>query len=167
MTRWHIAQINVGTALYPLDDPGMAGFMARLDAINALADASPGFVWRLQSASGNATDIRAGDDPRFIVNMSVWTSPEALFAFVYKTGHREVMVRRREWFGRPPGAYQALWWTEADRVPTVAEGLARLARLDRDGPTPEAFTFKTRFPPPDRVGPGEDMAPEPYCVGWA
>ncbi len=164
---WHIAQMNVGTTLYPLDDPRMEGFVTRLDDINALADASAGFVWRLQTESGNATDIKPTDDPNFIVNMSVWESAEALFDFVYKTAHRLVMAERRAWFARPAGAYMVLWWVPAGTRPTVAEGLARLACLDRDGPTPHAFTFKTRFPPPDRMGLPEDLRPEPYCVGWA
>ena len=167
MNRWHIAQINVGTARYALDDPGMAEFMARLNAINALADQSPGFVCRLQSDAGNATDIQAGDNTRFIVNMSVWCDAQALFDFVYKTAHRLVMAKRRQWFERPAGAYQALWWLRAGELPTVAEGLARLEHLDREGPSPFAFTFQTRFAPPDVVGPAKNMRPEPYCVGWA
>ena len=91
---WHIAQINVGTTRYPTDDPRMSGFMNRLDDINALADQSPGFVWRMQSESGNATDIDVGGDPLFIANMSVWTSAEALFDFVNKTAHRGLMSKR-------------------------------------------------------------------------
>ena len=91
--------------------------MSRLDAVNALADDSPGFVWRLQSDSGNATDIDVGGDPLFIVNLSVWESVEALSKFVYRTAHRDVMIRRREWFERPHGPYQALWWVPAGHRP--------------------------------------------------
>ncbi len=166
MTAWHLAQMNVGTTLYPLDDPRMSGFVDRLDAVNALAEASAGFVWRLQSDSGNATDIKTSDDPNFIVNMSVWQSAEALFEFVYKTAHRMVMAQRRDWFVPPKSAYMVLWWVPAGTMPTAAEGLARLARLDRDGPTAEAFTFKTKFPPPDTAGGPENLRPEPFCVGW-
>ena len=111
--HWHIAQINVGTTLYPTDDPRLSGFMNQLDDINALAERSPGFVWRLQSDSGNATDIDAGGPPLFIVNMSVWASAEALYDYVYKTAHRYVMADRRQWFEKPQGAYQALWWVAA------------------------------------------------------
>ena len=163
---WHIAQMNVGRTIYPLDDPGMAGFIDQLDQVNALAEQSPGFVWRLQSASGNATDIKTTDDPRFIVNMSVWQSPEALFDFVYKSMHRLVMANRRQWFEQPAGAYQVLWWVKPGRYPTAVRGLARLRHLDRHGPTPFAFTFREKFPPPDIAGLPEDMRPEPYCVGW-
>jgi hypothetical protein len=166
MNGWHLAQINVATALFPLEDPRIADFVARLDEINQLADTSPGFVWRLKSESGNATDIKASDDPNFIVNMSVWADAEALFDFVYKTAHRLVMAQRREWFARPASAYTVLWWVPAGHQPTVAEGLARLAHLDREGPTAQAFTFKTKFPAPDGTGLPEDLRPEPYCVGW-
>lgn len=165
-TRWHIAQINVGTMLYAGDDPRMSGFMNRLDEINALADESPGFVWRLQSESGNATDIDAGRGPNFIVNMSVWESVEALFDFVYRTGHRGVMVRRRQWFERPNGPYQVLWWVPGGHTPTVDEGLARLEHLQKNGPSRHAFTFQSTYPPPDSLGQPEDLEPDPYCSGW-
>ncbi len=163
--QWHLAQINIATALYPLTDPRIAGFVAKLDEVNALADGAPGFIWRLQSDSGNATDIRAGDNPNLIVNMSVWSSTEALFDFVYKTSHRLVMAQRRDWFERPVGAWMALWWVPAGTLPTVDLGMAKLAHLDTHGPTAESFTFKAKFPPL-AAGAPEDMQPEPYCVGW-
>jgi hypothetical protein len=164
---WHIAQMNVGRALYPLDDPGMAEFVGQLDRVNALAEQSPGFVWRLQSASGNATDIKTTNDAQFIVNMSVWQNVEALFDFVYKSSHRLVMAKRRDWFEQPAGAYQVLWWSRAGTLPTPARGLARLRYLDRHGPTAFAFSFKHIFPPPGLSGSPADLQPEPYCVGWA
>ncbi len=163
---WHIAQMNVATALYPLEDARMAGFMGQLDQVNAMAEAAPGFVWRLKSEGGNATDIQVTDDPRFIVNMSVWGSIEALFDFVYRTAHRGVMTQRRRWFQAPEGAYQVLWWVAAGTAPTAQEGLARLAHLDRHGPSAYAFSFKQTYPPPDIPGAPEDMRPDPYCVGW-
>lgn len=165
-TNWHIAQINVGTTLYPTDDERMSGFMTRLDDINAMADQSAGFVWRLQSESGNATDIDVGGPPLFMVNMSVWESVEALFEFVYKTAHRPIMTDRRKWFTRPEGAYQALWWIPAGHTPTVEEGLARLELLKSVGPSPRAFDFKTKYPCPDLEGGPNDLDPEPYCSGW-
>jgi len=163
---WHIAQINVATALYEFEDPRIAEFFERLDEVNALADTSPGFVWRLQTELGNATDIQATNDPRLIVNMSVWASVEALFDFAYKTPHRHVMTKRRQWFTPPNGAYQALWWVRAGTHPSVQQGLKRLSVLDACGPTKRAFTFKTKFPPPGAAGEPEDLKPEPYCVGW-
>jgi hypothetical protein len=166
MTDWHLAQINVGTALFPLDDPRIAEFIGLLDEVNALAEQSPGFVWRLKSDSGNATDVKMTDDPQFIVNLSVWQSVEALFEFVYKTAHRLVMAKRRQWFEPPVRSYQTLWWVSAGTVPSPQEGLERLRHLDEHGPTPLAFTFKHKFPPPGVLGAPEDLRPDPYCVGW-
>lgn len=161
----NIAQMNVATALYDLDDERMAGFVNRLDEINALADASPGFVWRLQSEEGNATGIRAGDDPRLIVNISVWETVEALFDFAYRSDHRLVMAQRRTWFAKPDEPHQVLWWVPVGHEPDVEEGLARLGHLRAHGATAYAFTFKQAFPP-NRAEP-VDLKPEPYCVGWA
>ena len=148
MPEYHVAQINIGRALAPLDDPLLAGFMSQLDEINALADTSPGFVWRLQSDSGNATDIQAFADPRMLVNLSVWESLESLFEFVYRSGHAAVMARRREWFELAAGPYMALWWVPAGHLPGVEEAIGRLDHLERHGPTPEAFSFKQRFAAP-------------------
>ena len=158
MSAYHLAQFNLARAVAPLDDPKLAPFMARLDEINALAEASPGFVWRLQSDSGNATDIRAFDDPNMLVNMSVWTSAEALFDYVYRSGHAKVMARRGEWFERMSGPYTVLWWIPAGHHPTVEEANERLDHLNRHGPTPEAFTFKQRFPAPQLAGAGQSHA---------
>ena len=149
MTGFHLAQFNVARALKSLDDPLLADFMANLDRINALAERTPGFVWRLQSDSGNATDITVDGDPRVIVNLTVWESAEALFDYVYKSGHAKIMARRREWFERWDGPHMVLWWVPAGHRPSVREGLGRLARLATYGPGPGAFTFKQRFPAPE------------------
>jgi hypothetical protein len=161
----HLAQLNVATARYNLDYPGMADFMNNLDRINALAEVAPGFIWRLRGEGNNATDLRASDDPLFIVNMSVWASVEALFDYVYRSDHRSIMVRRREWFEKPAGPYHVLWWIGEQAFPTVEQGLARLRHLAGHGPTKHAFTFKTHFPE-NNAGP-VDLEPEPYCVGWS
>jgi len=145
MAGFHLAQINVARALAPLDSPQLAGFVERLDDINALADRSPGFVWRLQSDSGNATDIQVSDDPQFIVNLSVWRDLDALFGYVYRSDHLQVMSQRRKWFEKPAGAFMALWWLPAGTLPSVEDGMARIALLDRQGPTPQAFTFKQPY----------------------
>ena len=166
MNKWHIAQLNVGRAVAPPGSPELAEFMAALDRINALAESSPGFVWRLQSASGNATDILVSDDPRSLVNMSVWSSVESLFGFVYRTGHTDFLKRRREWFEKPMEAHQVLWWVPAGHIPTIEEALERLAHLRREGPTARAFTFSQRHPAPGERGSTQDMRPEPYCGGW-
>jgi hypothetical protein len=164
---WQLAQINVGRLVAPQGDPRTAAFFSALDEINAIADADPGFVWRLQDESGNATGIRATSDPLFAVNMSVWVDADALFSFVYRSGHISVMARRREFFEPFEGAYQALWWVPVDHRPTVDEGLARLWRLEHYGPTSDAFTFKSRFQSPDEIGAPVDMKPDPWCVGRA
>lgn len=125
----------------------MADFMARLDEINQLAERSPGFVWRLQGESGNATDLKYDDDPLFIVNLTVWESPDDLFDFTYRSDHKTVFARRFEWFERSAGPNVVLWWQPAGTIPTVEDALRRLQLLEMEGPTPEAFTFKQRFAP--------------------
>jgi hypothetical protein len=144
----HLAQVNVGRLRAPVDAPETAAFMAALDPINALADAAPGFVWRLQTDDGNATSVSFNDDPMVIINMSVWESIEALSEFVYRTEHVDVMRRRAEWFHRSVEAYLALWWIPAGHLPSVEEAATRIAALRADGPTAFAFTFRERFPAP-------------------
>jgi hypothetical protein len=145
---FHIAQINVGRAVGPVDGPLLADFHALLDPVNALADAHSGFVWRLQTDEGNATALRPYDDERIIVNMSVWETIDALWDFVYSEMHLGVMRRRREWFERFESSYMGLWWIPAGGPPpTVDDAKLRLASLDARGPTPYAFTFKQRFAP--------------------
>ena len=165
--HWQLAQINVGRLTGPRTDSRVRPFFDALDRVNALADASPGFIWRLQGDAGNATDIQTTTDPLFIVNMSVWADADSLFAFVYRSAHTPEMARRREYFDRFEGAYQALWWVPAGHRPDVNEGLARLWRLDRYGPTADAFTFKVRFAEPGTTQRPVDMRLDPWCVGRA
>jgi hypothetical protein len=148
MATHHLAQVNIATLRFPLDGPELAGFVVGLEPINALADAQPGFVWRLQTEDGDATSIRPFDDERIMVNLSVWASLEALRAFVYASRHLDVMRRRREWFHRMADPYLALWWLPAGTIPTVAEARRRLDLLARLGPGPDAFTFREPFPAP-------------------
>lgn len=145
---FHLAQINIGRLLAPIEDPRIAGFVAQLDSVNALAEASPGFVWRLQSDSGNATDIAFSDDPLIIVNMSVWESVEALHAFIYQTGHIQVLRERAKWFERPVQPTACLWSIPAGHIPAVAEGAARLEHFRQHGATESAFWFGREFRPP-------------------
>jgi hypothetical protein len=126
----------------------MADFMALLDEINLLAEQSPGFVWRMQGPSGNATDMRVGDDPLVIVNLTVWDSADDLFAFTYRSNHRSVFARRFEWFEHWQGPSIALWWQPTETIPTIEDAFRRLQLLADHGPSAEAFTFKQRFPPP-------------------
>ena len=149
MPGYHVAQLNIGRLLAPLDSRQIAPFVEALDPVNALADGTPGFVWRLQTEDGNATAIRAFDDDMLIVNMSVWESVEALAEFVYRSDHVAIMRRRREFFECMAEAFMVLWWVPAGHRPSVHEAKDRLARLRRHGPTQEAFTFRERFPAPD------------------
>jgi len=164
---WHLAQVNIGRLVAPEGDPRVQPFFDALDRINALAEASPGFVWRLTGEGNNATDLRPTPDPLLAVNMSVWTDADALFAFVYRSAHTPVMARRRDYFERFDGAFQAMWWIPAGEIPTLSDAFSRLWMLDRYGPTSHAFTFKARFPAPGLDGAPVDHQPDPWCVGTA
>lgn len=142
---YHLAQINIATALAPLDDPIMADFMNNLAPINALAEQHPGYVWRLQTPAGDATSILVFDDHRIIINMSVWESVEALFQFTYYSDHAAFYRRRGEWFEKMSTPVTALWWVPAGTTPTPEDGKAKIEYLEQCGPTPFAFTFKQRF----------------------
>ena len=148
-SHWHLAEINVARARAPLTDPVMADFVSQLNAINALAEAAESFVWRLKDDDGAPSSyVHFADDPRLIVNMSVWESIEALHAYAYRSGHGAVYAARRSWFedlGAPP---LAMWWIPAGAIPTLAEGRRRWELLCQNGPTADAFTFKQRFDPP-------------------
>jgi len=148
MARFHLAQVNIGRVRAPLDDPIMDGFRTQLDPINALADRTPGFVWRLQTEDGNATAIRPYQDELMAINMSVWESLEALKQFVYQSAHVGPLRDRKLWFEPIEGPIQALWWIPAGHIPTVDEAKARLVLLKERGPSPDAFTFRVPFPSP-------------------
>jgi hypothetical protein len=144
----HIAQLNVGRPVAAMTEPAMADFVADLDRINALADAAPGFVWRLQDDDGNATGMRPFG-PELMVNLSVWESIEALREYVYRSPHLTLLQRRREFFVHDPGeVFAVLWWVPAGDLPTVDEAWRRLELLRTEGPGPGAFTFRAPHPPP-------------------
>ncbi|MCU1395932.1 MAG: hypothetical protein JWM34_4360 [Ilumatobacteraceae bacterium] len=159
---WHLAELNIGRLRAPMDDPATKDFADGLDAINALAESSPGFVWRLQTEDGNATAIKAFEDELVITNLSVWESIEALGDYVYRSGHVAFLRRKREWFEKYGSAYMVLWWVPAGTQPSVADALERLALLDAEGPGPDAFTFAKPFAAPtsdrSRTGSGPPSA---------
>jgi uncharacterized protein DUF3291 len=161
--RFHLAQINVGRLLAPLDDARIAGFVAGLEPINRLAEASPGYVWRLQSEAGNATDILLTDDNLFIVNLTVWESIDTLRDFAYSTAHVEVLRQRRSWFERHVEPHFALWWIAAGTLPSPTDALERVERLRRLGPTAEAFTFRSPFGPPGSAAPAPSDIDAEFC----
>jgi len=151
MHEHQLAQLNVARMVAPIDDPRMADFVTWLDVINRHAERSTGFVWRLHDESGNATGLPVTDDPMVIANLTLWRSVEDLRVFTYRSDHRTVFVRRYEWFERWPGPSVVLWWIPTGTLPTVADGLRRLALLAAEGPNPDAFTFKQPFQPPAPV----------------
>jgi len=148
MSGHELAQLNIGVIRGPMDSPVMAEFAANLERINAVAEATPGFVWRLQTEEGDATAIRPFDNENMLVNMSVWKDVESLRRYVYHSAHVEVMRRRREWFEPMSEAFLVLWWVPRGHRPSIAEAIARLERLCEHGPGPDAFTFRHSFPQP-------------------
>jgi hypothetical protein len=151
---WHLAQYNIARMVADLADPRMEDFRTNLVRINTLGDRSPGFVWRHQTEEGDSTALRVRGDDRTIINFTVWESVEALFEYTYHGDHVEMFRRRKEWFEHPDGLpYLVMWWIPAGHIPSVEEADARLDHLREHGPTPHAFTFKERFPPPPEPPP--------------
>ena len=139
----HLAELNIGRLLHPLDDPRMADFADNLDRVNGIADRSEGFVWRLKSDSGNATSIQAFDDPRIIINISLWDSVAALERYVWQTVHKRFYGRRHEWFDRFEGPYFVMWWVPLGHRPTLQEAIERLQSLKDNGPSDFAFGWES------------------------
>jgi uncharacterized protein DUF3291 len=164
--QFHLAQVNIGRIRAPLDDPIMDGFRTQLDPINALADRSPGFVWRLQTEDGNAMAIRPYADERMAINMSVWESLESLQQFVYKSAHVAPLRDRKQWFEPMEGPILALWWIPAGHIPTIDEAKERLQYLKDHGPTVAAFTFRVSFPAPDTESGTPSALDAAFCE-WA
>lgn len=147
MPSFELAQVNVATLKAPIDSPMLADFVADLGRINELAEASPGFVWRLRTDEGDATALRPfGED--LLVNLSVWKDMAALRGFVFNRGHMQMMRRRREWFTRMAEACVVFWWVPRGRRPTLQDARGRLAHLRLSGPTERAFDLRNPFPAP-------------------
>jgi hypothetical protein len=147
---YQLAQLNVGRLLHPLDDPRIREFVDGLEHINRLAEQSPGFVWRLQSDSGNATDLQHpwSQDPFMLVNMSVWKGPDELKAFVYRSGHLDYYLKRSDWFEKAAQAHYVLWWVPEGHIPNLEEARERLEHYRTQGASPRAFWFGKLFPAP-------------------
>ena len=162
MSDYHLAELNIATLRAPLDSPELADFVANLDRINKLADDSPGFVWRLQTEEGDATELRPlGENT--IINLTVWRDIEALKDYVYRSAHVEFMRRRKEWFERMSDAYMVLWWVRAGHIPTLQEAIARLEHLRQHGPSAHAFTFRKAFAAPDALDAQDPSTPLLEC----
>lgn len=136
-----LAELNIARAIDDLDSEAMSAFVNALDKINALADAATGFVWRLQGDSGNATEINFSDDPREITNMSVWQTADDLEHYIWNTAHRGFMQRGNRWFLPPAKRTFVMWWVPIGHVPTLDEARERLAMIEANGPTAEAFDW--------------------------
>jgi len=143
----HLAQLNIGRLRAPIDDPSIDDFRMNLVRINALAEASAGYVWRLQDESGDATGIKPFGDELEIINLTVWASIDALAEFTYRSGHVEFLRLRRDFFEPSAQPTLCLWWIDEGTIPSVEEAIGRLAHLRAHGPTPTAFTFRHRFEP--------------------
>lgn len=146
--KYHLAQVNIALARDDMVSETMHGFVSRLAEINALAEKSEGFIWRLQEESGDATAIRIFDDPLLLVNMSVWADLESLKAYVYKSSHVELIRDRDAWFHKMKDMHQALWWIPAGQTPSLGEAKERIEHIRKNGPTPYSFTFARNFPAP-------------------
>jgi hypothetical protein len=158
---YELAQLNIGIIKGPMDSPVMADFAANLARINALAEQTPGFLWRLQTDDGDATALRPFEDENMLVNMSVWRDADSLRRFVYRSDHVDIMRRRAQWFERMSEAFLVLWWVPEGHRPSIAEAIAKLEMLRRHGPTAQAFTFRQSYPPPDAVeSPALDLGDE-------
>jgi hypothetical protein len=151
MSAYHLAQLNIAKMKADIDDPIMRDFVDKLEDVNSIADNSPGFVWRLQTDTGDATDLRVFEDNMLLVNMSVWESVEDLKTFVYETFHLEILKRKKEWFDKFDGVYQVMWWVKAGRIPDVDEARARLSCLQEHGVSELAFNFQRSFPPAEQA----------------
>lgn len=150
MSNFQLAQLNIADALYPMEDARMDGFTSRIDAVNALADKTDGFVWRLvdeDPSQSGALSLRPFENPNMLVNMSIWRDMKSLYQFVYKTAHAKVMRGKDDWFVNLKSRSMVLWWIKLGHIPTVDEAKKKIKLLDQNGPSPQAFTFKNGFYP--------------------
>lgn len=144
----HLAQLNIAEGNFPMTDPVMDSFTGRIDAINAMADRSPGFIWRLTDEDDDidgALSLRLPGDESTLVNMSVWNNIESLFQFVYKTAHAKVMTTNQDNFKNLVKNHMVSWWVPEGHIPPLSEAKAKLDQLRAHGPSPEAFTFRMPF----------------------
>ena len=143
----HLAQINIGRTLAPLDAPLMKEFTDFLGPVNKLAEDSPGFVWRLKDDSGASSSYvkTPFDDDGYIVNMSVWENAPALRQFIFGTVHSYFLKNRLKWFEKPPKMIVAMWWIPAGHIPTLEEAKTKIDLINNKGNTPEAFNFQKVF----------------------
>ena len=150
MQKFQLAEINVALMKgININDPVMKEFVDNLDRVNALAESSEGFVWRLKDeSSNNATSLNPYDDEQILINLSVWESIEALENYAYRTFHAEIFKRRREWFQTFGKVNMAMWWIPEGQFPTLEEAVEKLDYLQKNGSSELVFDFKNKYLPP-------------------
>lgn len=151
MTDYHLAELNIGRLLKPLEAPETEEFTNALDRINALAEASPGFVWRLTDEDGNSSSYVSfgdNDDPLLIANYSIWEDLESLKDFMYKTDHMSFLRRRTDWFAVPTEEITVCWWEPAGSIPTLDQAYERLQHLRANGPSDMGWSLRSPRPKP-------------------
>ncbi len=149
MSHYFIAEINIAKMKgVDINDPIMKEFVENLDAVNQIAEKSEGFVWRLKDENNNATILNPYNDETIIINVSVWKSIETLENFMYRTFHSDFLKRRKEWFLTYGSAHTAMWWIPEGHIPTMQEAVDKLSFLQTNGPSPNSFDFRHKFPAP-------------------
>jgi len=149
MSQYFIAEINIAKMKgVDINDPIMKEFVENLDAVNQIAEKSEGFVWRLKDENNNATSLNPYNDETIIINVSVWKSIETLENFMYRTFHSDFLKRRKEWFLTYGSAHTAMWWIPEGHIPTMQEAVEKLSFLQTNGPSPNSFDFRHKFPAP-------------------
>ncbi len=149
MSHYFIAEINIAKMKgVDINDPIMKEFVENLDAVNQIAEKSEGFVWRLKDENNNATSLNPYNDETIIINVSVWKSIETLENFMYRTFHSDFLKRRKEWFLTYGSAHTAMWWIPEGHIPTMQEAVDKLCFLQTNGPSPNSFDFRHKFPAP-------------------
>ena len=156
--KFHLATVNIADSKYTYEDPAFAGFVDNLDRINAIADASPGFVWRYIADDDEAEVKRVFASDTLLFNMSLWVSLEHLRRFAFESDHVDILRQRGKWFSPMDRPSLVLWWQPADGIPSVTEAKHRLECLAQTGPSIDAFTFRTAFDPPTEDTDQDDAA---------
>jgi hypothetical protein len=144
MSKLHLAQVNIAKKLAPLDDPIMQDFINNVDKMNAIADSSPGFIWRMKDEDKDL-GAQVFQDDSLVINISVWEDLDLLFNYTYNSGHIEVFKRKKEWFSKMKMMHMAFWYVPEGYEPSFQDAKDRLDYLNIHGDSPYAFTFKSKF----------------------
>jgi Domain of unknown function (DUF3291) len=137
----HLAQLNI--SIWKIDGASEAArpFNDNVARMNALAERSPGFVWRLLDEGRDETGTNLIGGPETLMTLSVWESPQHLEAFAFNTVHRRIYERKAEWFAKLESHHLVMWWIEEGARPTVADAKARLDSINARGSTDFAFDW--------------------------